>query len=557
MDRSFFRGVMRGSERVAPFARRLRVLALVCLLVGSTALGAHAAAPEPSAFCRALERVNTGEVDTSELAELEGHAHIVGVLLEAAPKKIRADLTVLRDTFAAWANAVRGETPMMKTFAILRDPELAGVQGRIADFIAEDCGLRLGDGRYHVGTEASRSSRCPGWSSIGNPMTFNHFPNLPDISGGNYFAQRFWSTEKGGAPPGMFEVPPGGRVKYHGQYSRARYFAYHPNDEDLNNLKTLRDVDLDPDPGSVNPFREIPEPNTKNYYTAWLDFDRPPANPAANTSYVGARRDGIKRNRWVWNMLRLYASDLGNGPNTGGVPLPAMTIYDAQGDELAHYDECQPFEPDEAHPKTDMLFPSLPIADHRAVSARPWSTSSNFDSPSDTLANADVQYLATFFSHHHGNILVVRARMLETANSRAGEPISTPGQDIRLFTLCTYNIWSGSARQCMLDHDLRVDDGGFYTVVVAEESHRPGNLEAVDATWIDWGPYLDGQLTYRMLYRENDFISRIAFALNGGYVPEEMASYVPTAVACTRERFESAGWRGCFEDAGVDTAPYR
>ena len=104
--------------------------------------------------------------------------------------------------------AVRGETPMMKTFAILRDPELAGVQGRIADFIAEDCGLRLGDGRYHVGTEASRSSRCPGWSSIGNPMTFNHFPNLPDISGGNYFAQRFWSTEKGGAPPGMFEVPP-------------------------------------------------------------------------------------------------------------------------------------------------------------------------------------------------------------------------------------------------------------------------------------------------------------------------------------------------------------
>ena len=88
MDRSFFRGVMRGSERVAPFARLLPAFALICLLVGSTAPGAHAAAPEPSAFCRALERVNTGEVDTSELAELEGHAHVIGVLLDAAPKKI-------------------------------------------------------------------------------------------------------------------------------------------------------------------------------------------------------------------------------------------------------------------------------------------------------------------------------------------------------------------------------------------------------------------------------------------------------------------------------------
>ena len=60
-----------------------------------------------------------------------------------------------------------------------------------------------------------------------------------------------------------------------------------------------------------------------------------------------------------------------------------------------------------------------------------------------------------------------------------------------------------------------------------------------------------------MLYRENDLISRIAFALNGGFVPDDMAAYVPTAVACNRARFEKAGWEGCFKDAGVDAAGYR
>ena len=523
-------------------------LLLVFLVVCGAGI---AGAQEPDAFCETLAQVNRGEVDTRDAPELAGHVRVAQALLDSSPDEIRADLTRLRDTFAAWLNAVDGKTPMMQTFAILRDPEFAGVQGRIADYVAETCGLRLGDGRYHVGTPASRAGRCPAWPSVGNPLTFNHFPNLPDISGGNYFAQRFWLDPEIPAPPGMLATPPGARVKLHGQYPRARYFAFHPNDEDLNNLRTLRDLDLDPDPGSVNPFRQVPENDEPNYYTAWLVFDQPPAHAEPNTYYVGARKSGIRPTRWVWNMLRLYASDIGDGPNSGGVPLPAVTIYDAEGEVIQHFDECEPYEVDEKYAETDILFPVLPIADHRAVYPAAWSTSSNFDSPSDTLANADVQYLATFFSRRHGDIFIVRARNLKTANSRRGEPVSSPGMDIRLFTLCTYNIWSGSARDCMLDQELREDEEGFYTVVISDEAHRPGNLEEVGATWIDWGPYLDGQLTYRMVYRENRFARRIAFALNGGYVPQEMEEYVPRSAPCSRERFEEAGWQGCFQDAGL------
>ena len=519
------------------------------LVVQTFGLGGGAPARGAEDFCSTLEQVNSGSVETSDVSELAGHAKVVDTLLRAAEDQaLRDDLIQLRDTFAAWAHAVDGQVPMQATFAILRDPELAGVQGRIADYIAEECGIRLGDGRYKVGTDASRRGRCPAWPSVGNPMTFNHFPNLPDISGGNYFAQRFWVLDSGETPPGMFGVEAGGRVRIRGQYPQARYFAFHPNDEDLNNLKTLRDRDLDPDPGSVNPFREEPDTSGPHYYTAWLVFDQPPAEPAANTYYVGARKDGIKPTRWVWNMLRLYASDLGNGPNSGGVPLPAVTLFDREGEIVQHFDECEPFLPGEAHPETDILFPVLPIADHRAEDPPTWSTSSNFDSPSDTLANADVQYLLTTFSRRFGDIMVIRARQLKTPNTREGEPVSDPDSDIRLFTLCTYNIWSGSARQCLLDQDLLVDDEGFYTLVIADEAHRPANLESERATWIDWGPYLDGQLTWRMVYRENPFARRIAFALNGGYVPDSMQDYIPKAIPCTRARFEEAGWQGCLAD---------
>jgi hypothetical protein len=531
---------------------RVFISTLVILLVPSIVFS-----DESEEFCETLARVNRGELDTREFPELAGHVLVAQTLLDASPDEIREDLTTLRDTFGAWLNAVDGKTPMMQTFAILRDPEFAGVQGRIADYVAEQCGIRLGDGKYNVGTMATREGRCPAWPSVGNPATFNHFPNLPDISGGNYFAQRFWIGSDVPTPPGMFGVEAGGRVKLHGQYPRARYFAFHPNDEDLNNLRTVRDADLDPDPGSVNPFREIPQNEEPNYYTAWLVFDQPASNPPPNTYYVGARKNGIKPTRWVWNMLRLYASDIGDGPNSGGVPLPAVTIYGRDGEVVQHFEECEPFEVGEKHALTDILFPVLPIADHRAVYPAAWSTSSNFESPSDTLANADVQYLATFFSRRYGNIFIVRARNLKTANSRQGEPVSTPGTDIRLFTLCTYNIWSGSARDCMLEQELREDEDGFYTLVVSDELHRPDNLEEVDATWIDWGPYLDGQLTYRMVYRENEFARRIAFALNGGYVPPAMQDYIPRSAPCSRKRFEEAGWQGCFEDAGlgVKSAP--
>jgi hypothetical protein len=516
----------------------------------SAAAPADASDRSAAAFCAALALVNDGKVDTQGLTELEAVARVAETLRASAPPAIERDLVTLHETVAAWADGTTGRMPMARTFAVLTDPGFAGVQGRIADYIAEQCDLRLGTGEYRVASDAIRAGRCPAWPRVGSPLTFNHFPNLPDIAGGNYFANDFWLGPGDPPRPGMFEAEPGGWAVFHGQYPRARYFAYHPNDQDLNNLKTLRDVDLDPDAGSVNPFREPAKPGSRNTYTAKLVFDIAPAEPEANTAYVGAKKDGIHPNFALTNLLRLYASDLGDGPNSGGVPLPAVTIFGADGKRQQHFPECEPYVEGEDPPRTDILFPSLPIADPRPQATPTWSTSSNFEAPSDTLANADVQYLATHFSRRFGDIFVVRGKFATTPNSRGGEPVSAKGKDARLWTLCVYNFWSGAASDCMLDHEARIDADGFYTIVVSERENRPANLEAQSASWLDWGAFLDGQLTYRMVYREDPLVRRIAFALNGGRVDAATRAYVPVATPCTKARFEAEGWQGCLAGPG-------
>jgi hypothetical protein len=514
-----------------------------------TACGPSQTPEEQSiAFCEALTRVNAGGIDTTNMAELEGHEAVLAALLNVAPDAIADDLKQFHGVFESWAMAVSGENDMLDTFEELQKPSLAGAEGRIGDYIAQHCGLRLGDGSYREAPRASAQAICPGWPRIGSPLTFNNFPNLPDISGANYFGNDFFMSSLGVSVNDAFPVEPGGRVELRGQYPRSRYFAYHPNDMDLNNLKTLRDVDLDPDPGSVNPFREIPAPGSKNYYTAKLVFTEPSQTPAPNTSYVGTKKDGTTTNRYLINMLRLYASDLGDGANSGGVPLPAVTILVADGEMTQLFDECDLYAEGNDPLRSELLFPALPIADHRAAIPPYWSTSSNFEAPSDTLANADVQYLATVYSRRYGDIFVVRAKHLTAPDTRAGESHSATDKDVRLYTLCTYNIWAGSAVDCMLDNELAVDPQGYYTLVISDQAHRPSNLEPMHATWIDWGPYLDGQLSYRHVYRENPIVQEIAKGVLGQSVSEELRPFIPVATPCNRDEFEAGGWQACFKD---------
>lgn len=510
--------------------------------------------PEIDNFCRALAEVNAGAVDTTGLAELVGHTRVANALLDQAPSSLVEDMTRIRDTVAAWASAIGGDASMIDTFDLLSAPELIGAEGRVTDFAAEHCGIDLGGPQWVQAELPTAQDVCPGWPRVGTPLTFNHFPNLPDIAGSNYFGHNLLISRVAAwlgidHLKGAFVVEPGGKLVIRGQYPATRYFAFHPNDMDLNNLQTLRDRDLEPDPGSINPFREVTERKGGNTYTATLVFGPPPENPEPNTSYVGLRKDGETENHFLVNLLRMYHVDAGNGPGSGGVPLPEVSIYDADGELRQHFAECDLFAPGNPEIRTEAVYPSLPVIDHRPRNPPEWTTSSNFDAPSDTLANADVQYLATHYSERFGDIFVARARYLSAPDTRGGESPATPGKQVRLYNLCTYNFWNGGGIHCRLENELLRDPEGYYTLVVSKASDRPANLAETHATWLDWGPYLDGQLQFRFVYRENRYVAAIAAAAEGRPIADELRPYVPAAVPCDRATYETGGWQACLEAA--------
>ena len=119
---------------------------------------------------------------------------------------------------------------------------------------------------------------------------------------------------------------------------------------------------------------------------------------------------------------------------------------------------------------------------------------------------------------------------------------------MRMFSVCTYNFWNGTANACVIDEGVAADENGDYTLVVSDGTHRPANARAEQGvTWLDSGPFLDGQLTFRMLLEEQLLLRGLRRALDGGQPSPEVAGFVPRSAFCSRRTFEESGFDGCLD----------
>jgi hypothetical protein len=136
-----------------------------------------------------------------------------------------------------------------------------------------------------------------------------------------------------------------------------------------------------------------------------------------------------------------------------------------------------------------------------------------------------------------------------TAPHTPKEPVTTPGKDIRGFTVTTYNFWAGICEAAVVDHEIALDGEGYYTLVVSKAENRPANATPENGvTWLNWGDYLDGQLTYRLLLRRSETLTRLRAAVEEGEVDPSIAPYVPRSKHVSRADFEARGWRAAFDD---------
>lgn len=501
----------------------------------------------PEQFERVLRGLIAGEVPVKcEHNEFVGHADVLAKLLEVAPDEIRDDLAFLH---AIFDDAVREKgAGVLGIFPRLQDPGLAVVEGRIADYIADHCGIRYGDGYYNAG-RVVRALDWPAWPGVGSPLTNNRFPYLIDTSASNYFSTRFWNGVQ--APTGFLAIPKGGKAVLHGEYPHARYFALHPSDIDTNTFDTLLDVELEPDEGCMNPFRAAVPEGKGRRFTARITFEAEPKDPddrEPNTCYAAATRHG-EPNAAVFMIYRTTGSELGAlPPNNAGVRLPSIMIYDAEGNVTEHYEEIDPYASGAAPPVETTHFASLPIPDHRAlVWPEKFVTKSNWGLDYDLLASDDILYLVRPYTDRLGEVFVVRGKALSTPDTPR-EPVHAPGKDVRGWTVTVYNFWAGVCNSALVDNQIPRDAEGCYTLVVSTAENRPANATTDDGVaWFDWGPYIDGQLTFRLLLRRNPKLVALREAVDSGQATADIAPYVPRATHCSRETFENGGWQGAFE----------
>ena len=154
--------------------------------------------------------------------------------------------------------------------------------------------------------------------------------------------------------------------------------------------------------------------------------------------------------------------------------------------------------------------------------------------------------MVTPYTDRLGEVFVTRAKALTTPDTPR-EPVYAAGKDIRGWTVTTYNFWAGICNSALIDVEIPRDDDGYFTLVVSTAENRPSNATAENGVaWLDWGPYIDGQLTFRMLLRRNPKLLLLKDAIDSGEPASEIAPYVPRAVHCSKQTFEQGGWQAAF-----------
>ena len=157
-------------------------------------------------------------------------------------------------------------------------------------------------------------------------------------------------------------------------------------------------------------------------------------------------------------------------------------------------------------------------------------------------------YWGSNYSSAFGDLFVLRAKAPRSPDTRGGEAVwEVPDADLRYITVCNYNFWAGRPNTCALENELAVDDEGRYTIVVTTPENRPEGATADQGvTWFDWGPFLDGTISFRAGLRGDPFAAALETALTGGEVAPEVEPFLPDATSCDPSVFDAGGADACF-----------
>jgi hypothetical protein len=358
---------------------------------------------------------------------------------------------------------------------------------------------------------------------------------------------QYWSTR--------YVAVPGTRIRIDGTYPYARYTSWNVYDPLLRPFAKASDFQLQPDPGSGNPFlpgADRTTPPEQRHYTLFITFD-PNDHPGPNTIYVdpSAHPGGLIT-------LRVYVPDQGRDV-TGGVGLPQVTWEPTSASSAPSLDSpCRGLEKPSSNTVTgtygglagastgppypgrnppvwhkfvnlcqsgaDLLFDNQ-IGDQIPQTGQ--SPCGNFGN-GGFLSNIDNAYVYAFLSRGFGPIAVFRGRAPTFAATYPNAPVMPGGTQLRYWSFCQNDPIDQRYVGCRRDDQVRVDKQGNYTIIVSQPGDWPAEAQkrCRTSSWIPWGPQPAGVMIYRNMLPSPSFAQAIQNVTYGSE-QSQMGAYYP------------------------------
>jgi hypothetical protein len=321
---------------------------------------------------------------------------------------------------------------------------------------------------------------------------------------------------------GFVPIPPGGHTEIKGLYPHARFFSLQTSGVNGRNIGAWADYEIQPDPGSSNPFLPGADRTTprRSYTLTMVDRPVPDDGPEPNTLYSSST-DGLVRNPpgTALLTLRYYLPDRGTG-RTAGVPAPEITMVTAAGQRLPT-PECKDELGDPGYtqaiaatgPQSSVMPGTGPLAArsvpvwHKFVNAAGGLAAATTDNdttgttvypqtpdhtdraPAGFFENIFNKYVFTTMSSDFGQVLVFRGKLPTTPRTFEGQPTMGTGQ-LRFWSVCTGSAQTTVTYGCIVDKDVPVSKRGRrFTLVVSTAAARPANaISRCGVTWLPMGP---------------------------------------------------------------------
>lgn len=384
-------------------------------------------------------------------------------------------------------------------------------------------------------------------------------------------------------------LPAGAKLQLEGRYPHSRFAAIQSYNLMGSPVDALADYQINPDPGSVNPFRpRVPRTATRRSYTLELLDTSLGEWPSMNQRSDMPVRNALHTLPMVGDspvrllMYRVFVPDRGRDLR-GSVQLPQPRLTLADGTVLTGKAACAALLPAQM-PTLDPAALQLPKDQYDAMRYQPgvaaWFPAKNppawriqynrpylmalYNGPdfhsddsnptrlgqSSFFPNLFVQYARVVTNRKLGKVVAFRGRLATTPRTLAGERYLQSAQ-VRYESFCTQeSMLTTRVTDCAFDEQIPLRAGRRFVVVASRRADRPRNATArCGVTWLDWSSRGDGgrdhdfgSLQMRTMLPSSSFHHSIQDTRAPGDEHRVMGSYLPAGrYYPDRRAFEKLG----------------